>query len=275
MTSPFDLDDDPLAQQLRDLGPHLDLGRAGTAAGAAALVRAVVAALPADAPEQVPPAGRAPGGGGGDRRRSRWLAVAAAVALVVGLSVAAVAPAREAVARWLGIGAVRIERTDEPGPRTSTPVDSLPAPPTLPGGAVDLDALVGSLPFAVRLPGAGIAGEPKGAAADPAVPSGLIEVRYPSFTLVALASEPGSAPVLSKTLGPGTDTVPVVVGASDGLWITGDPHEVAFLDPDGTYQLDRVRGAGDVLLWEDDGVTYRIEGAPSLDRALAIAASLR
>ena len=36
-----------------------------------------------------------------------------------------------------------------------------------------------------------------------------------------------------------------------------------------------VRRAGDVLLWEEGGVTYRIEGAPSLDEALAVAGSLR
>ena len=52
---------------------------------------------------------------------------------------------------------------------------------------------------------------------DPAVPSGLIEVRYPGFTLVELASQPGGAPVLAKFLGPGTETAPVTVAGQPGL----------------------------------------------------------
>lgn len=261
MSNPFDLDDAQLGEHLRDLGRHLDLG---PDAGAGGLVDAVLGALP-----EGPPTAPAQ-----ERRPASWLLVAAAIVLVVGLAVAVVAPAREAVARWLGIGSVRIERTDDPAPTPPTSTSALPPAPMLPDGALDLEAVAERLPFPVRLPAAEAAGEPTGAAVDPAVPAGLMAVRYPGFTFVAVGSQPGSTPVLWKTLGPGTESEPVVIGGDEGLWITGDPHEVAFVDPDGNPQRDRVRGAGDVLVWEADGVTYRIEGAPSLDEALAIAATV-
>ena len=171
--------------------------------------------------------------------------MAAAVLLVIGLAVLTVAPALEAVARWLGIGAVRIERTDQPvvtGPASSTSPAAVA--PTRPDGSIDVEAVAERVPFEVRLPTAEVAGEPTAASTDPSVPSGLIEVRYPGFTLVELASQPGGAPVLAKFLGPGTETTPVTVAGQPGLWITGDPHEVAFIDPDGTTRLDRVRGRG-------------------------------
>lgn len=266
MSTPFELDDDQLSRALRDVGAHLDLGGADTAEARAGRVAAILVALP-----------DAPGGGGAvDRRdrRSGWL-VAAAIVVVVGLAVVAVAPARQAVARWLGIGAVRIERTNEP-PATPPPstTSELPPAPTLADGSVDLDAVAADLPFPVELPSSEVAGEPVAAAIDPEVPSGLLEVRYPTVTFVAVAAQVGGLPVLGKTLGPSTVIEPVVVGGADGLWITGDPHEVGFVDPDGEVRLDRVRRAGDVLLWEAGGVTYRVEGAPSLEAALDIARSL-
>jgi hypothetical protein len=275
--APPDPTDDQLGDLLREVGAHLELGPGATEEGRADLVAAVLAALP-EAPAEPVDGGGAPRSARppADRRRPPRLLVAAAVLLVIGLAVLTVAPAREAVARWLGIGAVRIERTDQPvvtGPASSTSPGAVA--PTRPDGSIDVEAVAQRVPFEVRLPTAEVAGEPTAASTDPAVPSGLIEVRYPGFTLVELASQPGGAPVVAKFLGPGTETAPVTVAGQPGLWITGDPHEVAFIDPDGATRLDRVRRAGDVLLWEEGGVTYRIEGAPSLDEALAVAGSLR
>ncbi len=276
-TSPIDLTDEQLADALRDLGTHLDLGPAANQRGRADLVAAVLAELPdrpADgaAVDDKRGVDDEPGIG----RRAPRLLVAAAVVLVVVATTLAVAPAREAVARWLGIGGVRIVRIEQTDQTDRSDVSAPPAT-TAPGpdAPVDLDAVVRRLPFVVRLPATDTVGEPQAAAVDPAVPSGLLEVRYRDVTLVALASQPGGQPVLTKVLGPGTTTRPVRVGVASGLWITGDPHEVAFVDPDGAFQVDRVRRAGDVLLWEDDGVTYRIEGAPSLEQALVVARSLR
>ncbi len=65
------------------------------------------------------------------------------------------------------------------------------------------------------------------------------------------------------------------VDGHEGLWISGAPHTIAYLDPDGRYDTDSVRRAGNVLLWVGSGVTYRIEGLDTLAQAMAQARALR
>ena len=66
----------------------------------------------------------------------------------------------------------------------------------------------------------------------------------------------------------------VPVGDATGYWVTGEPHLFYYVDPSGDYREESVRLAGNVLLWESGGITYRIEGAGSLSEAQEIAASL-
>ena len=205
--APPDPTDDQLGDLLREVGAHLDLGPGATEEGRADLVAAVLAALP-EAPVEPVDGGSAPGSArpAADRRRPRGCSWPPPCCWSSDSPCSPSRPAREAVARWLGIGAVRIERTDQPvvtGPASSTSPAAVA--PTRPDGSVDVEAVARRVPFEVRLPTAEVAGEPTAASTDPAVPSGLIEVRYPGFTLVELASQPGGAPVLAKFLGPGTD----------------------------------------------------------------------
>jgi hypothetical protein len=67
----------------------------------------------------------------------------------------------------------------------------------------------------------------------------------------------------------------VLVGGAPGVWISGAPHIFWYLTPDGEHINESGRLVGDTLAWERDGILYRIEGAISLDRALAIALSMR
>jgi hypothetical protein len=85
----------------------------------------------------------------------------------------------------------------------------------------------------------------------------------------------GSQRFLMKTVGPGTAVRHVRVGATPGVWITGRPHDIVFLDAGGQVIADTVRLAGDVLLWERDGLVLRLEGARSLGEALRIARSAK
>jgi hypothetical protein len=68
---------------------------------------------------------------------------------------------------------------------------------------------------------------------------------------------------------------PVTVGDDAGYWISGEPHWFWYLAPDGSAIEERRRFVGDTLVWERDGVLYRIEGAVSKADALAIAVSMR
>ncbi|MDQ3915116.1 MAG: hypothetical protein M3323_07265 [Actinomycetota bacterium] len=73
----------------------------------------------------------------------------------------------------------------------------------------------------------------------------------------------------------GADVRYTRVGSSEAFWIGGDPHLFYYVDEDGEPRTETVRLAGRVLLWEDGGITYRVEGADSLRAALRIARSLR
>jgi hypothetical protein len=67
-----------------------------------------------------------------------------------------------------------------------------------------------------------------------------------------LLSEFGSAYLIKKFATGAVEWVEVAPGVQ-GLWITGAPHAVFF--PDASPRL-----AGNVLVWEQSGVTFRLEG---------------
>ena len=67
---------------------------------------------------------------------------------------------------------------------------------------------------------------------------------------------------------------PVLVDDARGLWISGEPHVFWYQAPDGAVLQGSRRLVGDTLVWERDGLLYRIEGAISLARAMEIALSM-
>jgi hypothetical protein len=72
-----------------------------------------------------------------------------------------------------------------------------------------------------------------------------------------------------KMIGPGSTVTPVMIGDVAGWWISGEPHEIVYLDPQGEIIADTRRVAGDTLLWTRGDLTFRLE--TSLDRGAAIA----
>lgn len=214
--------------------------------------------------------------------RPAWqLAVAAAVAAVVLFStVLAFSPgARKAVAGWFGLRGVEIKQTPEP-PRA--PIRRL-------GEGLDLgrqasiqeaERVVG---FRVRTPGA--LGSPDAVFVPTlsSVPNQVFLLYGPRRGLPETATT-GVGALLSEFRGgfdraflekaaAATQTSFVRVNGSPGFWIQG-MHEVIYLDEDGNPIRDTFRLAGSVLLWEEDGVTFRLESALTLDQALAIARTL-
>jgi hypothetical protein len=59
-----------------------------------------------------------------------------------------------------------------------------------------------------------------------------------------------------------------------GLYFSS-PHAILVRAPDGVVHEDRPRLAASTLVWVQDGVTYRLEAAVDLERALEVAASVR
>ena len=65
------------------------------------------------------------------------------------------------------------------------------------------------------------------------------------------------------------------VSGEPGFWISGAPHGFFLVCYDaGECRQERYRLAGNVLLWEQDGVTLRLESALTLEDALDIAESV-
>jgi hypothetical protein len=78
-----------------------------------------------------------------------------------------------------------------------------------------------------------------------------------------------------KILGPATTIEPVLVGAAHGYWITGEPHEIVFVNEHGDPVFDSRRIVGDTLLWSEGEVTFRLETNLGRDASIALGESLR
>ena len=226
-----------------------------------------------------------------DRSRRRLLLVAAVLVLVVAVTAALPGP-RRTVARWFGIGAVEIRTVPEAQDSSGTGSSSSPTPTSAPsptaGSApattgpsdLDLDALgpavTGDRAMATTglpLPVATTLGEP----ASWRLPGGRQVVAvYPRdghVVLVGVLGGVADTAGFSKQVSAGQASALTVDGAP-GVWITGGQHLFAVIDESGVVAVDPVRVAAETLLWERDGLTYRVEGARALDEALAVAQSV-
>ncbi len=84
------------------------------------------------------------------------------------------------------------------------------------------------------------------------------------------------APILGKAVGPGTtlEAVPLSTGTA-AYWLAGQPHQFFYKDSTGNIQPDTLRLAGNTLLWDTGGITYRLEAQVSREEAVRIASSFR
>jgi hypothetical protein len=175
----------------------------------------------------------------GDGRRGRWLGYAAAVLVVAAIAAVAVPSSRDTIAGWFGLDGVRIERRQD----VETPRDTSLVPVI----AGDVSGLPGP-------------GDSREVTVDGRV------------VLVSVIEGVLADEVLVKTLGPDTDIVEVTVGDAPGLWISGAPHDLAYLPPEGTIVFERV--AGNTLVWQDDQMIGRVEGFESVGAAIEFATAL-
>jgi hypothetical protein len=96
-------------------------------------------------------------------------------------------------------------------------------------------------------------------------------------TFLTLMAVPGTTeePLIRKSAGPGTTLEPIDVNGDSGWWITGAPHEIMVLRPDGDIGVLRAAVVGDTLVFTRAGTLYRIESALGREATLEIARSLR
>ena len=199
------------------------------------------------------------------RARRRRRVLRRSLAALTAMILIVVPGPRQAFARWLGIGSVRI---------TNGPI-----PNGLPAAIRDLDLGAPATPKAASAKMKHPIWKPKRS-----VPLGIwIEPNGPMVNSVyrvdghdVLISElpgPGDVYVLKKTAAQGSPVDFLQVRGETAAWISGHPHEVVMLGPSGIETV-AVRLAGNVLIWADQTRTIRIEGLENRDDAIAVLESL-
>lgn len=227
----------------------------------------------------------------------RTLALAAVLLVLLAGGLLAVFPeAWRAVAAGLGVPGITI--THQPASEGAAPgssVGAVPSPAT--GSALttqslgeplaSVDAARAAVRYSVLVPTAPELGTPDGVYLAPRPDSGQVTLVYrarpglpeaPGAGLALLFSqfEGRLEPALSgKSLGPGSRLEQVTLDGRPAYWISGEPHQFYYRDRSSAVIAEEVRLAGNVLLWEQAGLTLRLEGAPTREQALRIAASVR
>jgi hypothetical protein len=201
-------------------------------------------------------------------------------ALVLG-TLAALLVAGVAGAIGLGTGAIQIRFAD--GTPLPTPVGSVPNRGY--GQPTTLAEAQQAVPFAIRLPAIPTLGEPDAVYLATVPATGTVTLAwgdragYPAdadgIGLVVTEFEADIGPAtFEKMILEGTAVQPVMVNGLPGWWVEGGTHFFFYRDANGEIVETTIRLVGSALLWEEEGLVIRVEGAPNLEAAQKVAASL-
>lgn len=194
------------------------------------------------------------------RRMPRRALVVALATLALAIGVAfAVPPARSAILDLFGVGGVEIRRV-ETTPQFDRVTNRLLGVPTT------LDQAARAVGFTLLVPDS-----------EHVVllerDLGAVTFAWSKRRLLLTEFAGEGTPFVQKSAGPGTRITHVLVNGRTGYWLEGEQHIVVFRDRRG--EVFDQRAAGNVLVWEQDAITLRLEGAKSLEEALEIAGTLR
>lgn len=207
--------------------------------------------------------------------------VLAAAAVMIGILAFAIPGTRSTLASWFDFPGIRIEvGTDEQAP---------PAPPTSIGGTLLLgkqvtteDATKAARFEIVAPAGERVTGVPEtyllqrdGATIVsllyPASPK-LPEIGTTGVGLLLMQIDsPDATAVFAKRSMNEQSPVSVKVNGEMGTWIEGGTLTIEPVYASGTFE----RSSGNVLIWERNGVTYRMESALTMADAVALAERLQ
>jgi hypothetical protein len=203
-------------------------------------------------------------------RRHRLVLAFAVLALATLLATLAIPDARSALLRFLQIGGDRIELVDE------LPVVA-PSPPELDlilGERVTLDEARRRAAFDL----VELEEEPDSVYIGD---RGTVWFLYgrPGAVRLLVAQTPRLAIdesfLLKKLAGAGTIVETTTVRGAPAYFLSGAPHVVILVDENGFGVPESTWLARDVLVWEEDGRTVRLEGDLTLAEASELAESLR
>lgn len=182
-------------------------------------------------------------------QRRRWVrpAMFALAAGVVALAIAlAVPPARSAILKFFHIGSVTVERVDTLPPAQTRPF-ATGLGPALTQPTLKLPASVTATTYYRR----------------PGLAAALLRYRGRQVLFAELRGD--QMGFTKKFVGPTTHAEEVPIGEF-GIWLTGAPHVLMW--DSGTAET---RLAGNVLVWLQKDVTYRLEGQLNRHQMLALA----
>ncbi len=234
-------------------------------------------------------------------------AIAASVIAVLAVVLVVSPGAREAVASiFRGVPGIRVlipeekpEPTSSPAtsPSGTTPSASAPSPsftpaaaePVIPGTSIALSGVAARVPFTPRVPAA--LGAPDRVYLEPRAARGTVTMVWQAdAALPPAAGSVGAvltqfAPTEGGDFGYWTKSAEsgfhssfreLEVNGGAGGWIEGG-HRLDFRIPDsaGWTETATSRIAANTLIWVQDGITMRLETALPLEKALAIAATIR
>jgi hypothetical protein len=211
--------------------------------------------------------------------RSTLAPVAATLAVILVAAFLLTPDLAARAAQVLGLPGVQIYQV--PQSPTARPNASLP---TFAGQRVATTAEASRIAgFAVRAPAA--LGEPSAIYVETAPVR--VTIVYASVKGIPISPQAGvsaivvefrgtiETQIMAKAIGPGTFLDAVPLGSGVAYYLSGQPHQFFFRDPAGNLQPETLRLAGNTLLWEAGGVTYRLEAQVSKEEAVRIASSLR
>ena len=193
-------------------------------------------------------------------------------------AVAAIAPAREAILDLFRVGGETIRPVQTlPPARPSSDASDL-------GGRLSLGEAQERSGFPVRRPRLEELGPPDEVYRRAPPEGGLISFVWRARPGLPRATATGAGLLMTqvtgtaipgKALDPSTVQEQVDVDGSVGLWLTGGPHVLGYLDEHDVFRTETTRLAGNTLIWSRGDITYRLEGRISRARALEIAESVR
>jgi hypothetical protein len=240
------------------------------------------------------PATRAVGGagdegqswGGGVGVRAAWL-LAAILLIAIAGGLVLFPEARNAIADRLGLKGVLVRWVDE----VPTPELSRVGSPLLLGRPISLEGAQAAVDFPVLVPAAAGFNTPQEIYFLDQDQGAMVSFVYPAAPGLPETDETGVGALLTQFKGEAdrdliekgllndggqeTHLEAVTVGGEQGFWISGAPHAFFVVCYDaGECRQERYRLAGNVLIWEQEGVTLRLESALSREDALAIAESI-
>jgi hypothetical protein len=228
-------------------------------------------------PDQMPELRRRLAAGSVSRPRRRWIPVTALVLVVVASLLLFSPRARQAVADLLGVAGIEIRFGLEPIEPIGGDLDL--------GQTVTLEEAAEAIDFELSMPQD--LGDPDGVFLSDRPPSGRVSMVWEASDTLPAAGDSGIGLVYSQfeiELGEDTDFIKSVtpdssvramkVGGALGFWIEGAPHVISYEDAAGNRVEEETRLAGNVLMWESEGVTHRIETTLGLGPTLALARSI-